>query len=274
MSVEFSVIIPTYRRPKELSKAVTSVLGQTGATIEVFVIDDCAEGSAQEVVDSFQDKRITYLRNASPTGGMPSVVRNLGWPRASGIFLHFLDDDDIVPDGHYIAVKEAFFAHPEVGLVFGRIEPFGTGPDAQLRDEKRYFADAARKAARCRRFGSKWAFTSRMLFGKALLVCSASVLRRTCVEQLNGFDPEIRLMEDADFHVRAMREFGAYFMDRIAIWYRIGSPSLMHSPNPDELQLQRESSGRRRMQAKYREQRGALEFYALALFTRTALRFL
>ena len=45
----------------------------------------------------------------------------------------------------------------------------------------------------------KWAFTGRMLFDQALLVCSASILRRDCLIQLGGFDPQIRLMEDADF---------------------------------------------------------------------------
>ncbi len=272
MPVDFSVIIPTYRRPKQLAEAITSVVSQKGATFEIFVIDDSTEDSARQVVESFRGAHVTYLKNPNPTGGVPSVVRNLGWPHAKGTFVHFLDDDDIVPEGHYIAVKEAFAAHPEVGIVFGRIEPFGTGPSEQLRNEKRYFADAARKAALCRRFGVKCAFTGRMLFDNALLVCSASALRRKCVEQLGGFDPGIRLMEDADFHVRAMREFGAHFIDRTAIRYRIASPSLMHSPNPDELQLQHERAGRRRMQAKYREQRGALEFYALALFTRTVLR--
>src|SRR5262249_1120676 len=137
-----------------------------------------------------------------------------------------------------------------------------------------YFADAAQWALRCSRFGKKWAFTGRMLFGDALLVCSASVFRRECVVQLSGFDPEIRLLEDADFHVRAMRQFGACFMYRVVMRYRIGSPSLMHSPYPDELQLQRQRAGSTRMQTKYLEERGALEYYALKLFTRTALRIL
>jgi hypothetical protein len=82
----------------------------------------------------------------------------------------------------------------------------------------------------------------------------------------------MRLMEDADFHVRATRKFGAHFIDHTAIKYRIGSPSLMHSPNPDKLQLERERAGHRRMQAKYCEERGVLEFYGLALFTRTVLQ--
>jgi hypothetical protein len=54
--------------------------------------------------------------------------------------------------------------------------------------------------------------------------------------------------------------------------YRIGSPSLMHSPNPDRSQLDAEREGHRRMCAKYQKERGFLEFYALKLFTRTVLR--
>jgi glycosyltransferase involved in cell wall biosynthesis len=271
MSVEFSVVIPTYRRPKELAEAISSVLSQTQTTVEIIVIDDSPEGSARDTVEKLRDVRVKYLKNLSPSGGVPSVVRNLGWPHAKGEFVHFLDDDDVVAEGYYLAVKEAFSAHPDVGLVFGRIEPFGTGPYAQLKREEHYFAVAARRASACQRFGRKWAFAGRMLFGNALLVCSASVSRRRCVERLGGFDPEIRLMEDADFHLRAVREFGTHFIDKLAIRYRIGTPSLMHSPVPDKLQLRRERAGRRRMQVKYREQRGGLEFYALALFTRTVL---
>src|SRR5215475_13260891 len=128
MCVEISVIIPTYRRPRELAESIASALGQAGAVVEIIVVDDSPEGSAREVVEQFQDNRVTYLRNPEPTGGIPSIVRNLGWPRAKGAFVHFLDDDDIVPDGHYRAVKDAFAAHPRVGFIFGRVEPFGIGP--------------------------------------------------------------------------------------------------------------------------------------------------
>jgi hypothetical protein len=132
--------------------------------------------------------------------------------------------------------------------------------------------DAARKSVLSGRFGPRLAFTGRMLFDKALLVCSASVTRRECVARLSGFDPSIRLMEDADFHVRVMRECGALFLDQTAIHYRIGDLSLMHSPHPTESQKQGERLGHRQTQAKYRRAHGTLEFYALALFTRTALK--
>ena len=51
------------------------------------------------------------------------MVRNIGWPMASGTFVHFLDDDDIVTEGHYAAVKAAFAANPTIGLVFGGLNP-------------------------------------------------------------------------------------------------------------------------------------------------------
>jgi GT2 family glycosyltransferase len=272
VSIDFSVVIPTFRRPRELIEAISSVLRQRDSTIEIFVIDDSPEGSAEETVRGLRDSRIVYLKNPNPTGGVPSVVRNIGWPMAKGAFVHFLDDDDIVAEGHYAAIKAAFAANPAIGLVFGRIEPFGSGPAEQLDQERQYFADAARKAASSDRFGPRFAFTARMLFDKALLVCSSSVIRRDCVARLGGFDPSIHLMEDADFHVRAIRECGVLFLDRTAIRYRVGSPSLMHSPHPTAAQKQGERLGHRQMHEKYRREHGALEFYALALFTRTILK--
>ncbi|ARN81989.1 glycosyltransferase family 2 protein [Methylocystis bryophila] len=272
--IDFSVVIPTYRRREQLSEAIASVLRQSGVTFEVLVVDDCPDGSAGDDVRALNDPRVSYQRNPLPTGGVPSVVRNLARPRAKGSFIHFLDDDDIVPEGHYAAVKTAFDAHPGVGLVFGRIAPFGGCPETQLQHEQRYFAEAARNAAACGRFGSRLAFTSRMLFGPPMLVCSAGVARRECVERIGGFDPGIRLMEDADFFVRIMRECGALFLDRVALHYRIGSPSLMHSPTPPPAQLQEQRDGRKRMQRSYRAKQGALEFYTLAILARTVLKVL
>jgi glycosyltransferase involved in cell wall biosynthesis len=272
MASDISVIIPTFRRPRQLQDAISSVLRQTSANIDVLVVDDSPEGSARPIIDEVQDSRIVYMKNPNPSGGVPSTVRNLAWPHAKGALIHFLDDDDIVPDGYYAVAKAAFAAHPNVGTVFGRVEPFGDAPAWQLQHERDFFASAARRAAICSRFGPRLAFAATMLFEATLLVCSAAIVRRECVASLGGFDPNIRLMEDADFYARVMRRFGAYFLDQTTLHYRIGSPSLMHSPQPDELQLQREREGRRLMQTKYRKQMGTIEFYGLKILARTVLR--
>ena len=272
MRIDFSVVIPTFRRTDELVEALGSVLGQTGVTLEVTVVDDCPDGTAREPVERLRDPRVTYIRNPQPTGGAPSIVRNLAWPEARGDYLHFLDDDDIVPDGLYAEVKQAFETHPKVGLVFGRIEPFGACPEPQLRHEQRFFTRAERAARACGWFGTKLAFAGRTLFDMPLLVCSAGVLRRECVEHVGGFDPEISMVEDSDLYARVMREYGALFLPRLSLRYRIGRVSMMHSPVRSEADIRRQRDGRRRMQEKYKRKHGIFEFYALALFARTMLR--
>ena len=272
MPTDYSVIIPTFRRPQELSTAIASVLAQSGVEVEVFVIDDSPEGSAQAFVEALDDPRVSYVKNPSPSGGVPSLVRNLGWPLAKGTFVHFLDDDDIVPGGHYVAVKEAFAAHPKVGVVFGRVEPFGDVSAEQMRHEREFFAAAAERASKCRRFGPKWAFTGRMMFDGLLLVTGAGIVRRECVQTLGGFDPLMRVREDWDFYARAMRRFGAYFLDRVALRYRISHHSLLHySLDLSERDLTQLSEARERKRNKYRAECGTFEYLSVKVFTKTVL---
>jgi glycosyltransferase involved in cell wall biosynthesis len=268
MLIDVSVVIPTFRRNQQLAEAIESVLRQEDVRLEVIVIDDCPSGGGEATVAGFRDNRITYLRNPNPTGGFPSIVRNLGWPRAVGRFVHFLDDDDMVPDGHYAAAMAAFAERPGVGLVFGRVEPFGDVDQLQLEHERRFFAEAARRSIGCGRLGSRLPFVAPMLFDLPLLVCSAALVRRECIAAVGGFDPTIRLMEDADFNARVMRRFGAHFLDRVALHYRIGFPSLMHAPEPSPAQLHQQREGRRLMRARYRAEHGALEFYTLAIWAK------
>jgi glycosyltransferase involved in cell wall biosynthesis len=264
--IDFSAVIPTFRRPVELGEALRSVLSQEDVVVEAIVVDDSPEGSAREVVDSFGDRRITYLKNPEPTGGNPALVRNLGWPKASGSFVHFLDDDDIVPEGHYKAVKSAFAAHPEVGVVFGRVEPFGTN-EAVLEPERVYFSKAAVRARQSARFGPKFAFAANLYFQATMIVCSTCQIRRECIEKLDGFDNGSRLVEDVEFYARAIRRFGAHFMDRIALRYRIGT-SIMHSRESDDAIVKTY----RRMHDRYRREAGTLEFFAMKAFSRVVLR--
>jgi glycosyltransferase involved in cell wall biosynthesis len=271
---EFSVITPTFRRPQQLRSAVLSALDQRDVEVEVIVMDDSPERSAEPVIAGLRDPRVRYFANPQPTGGYPSVVRNLAWPHATGEFIHFLDDDDIVPPGHYAAVKAAFAERPKVGLVFGRIEPFGDCSKEQLEREIQYFRESARLSRICQRFGDSLPFVACLMFRWAILVCSGGVVRRECVERTGGFDPQLRLREDVDFYARVARDFGVYFLDQNGLNYRIGSPSLMHAPQLSEHEEKQLREARLRTNSKYIREHGWIEFYLLKLFSRTFLKFL
>src|SRR5918911_2234415 len=93
---DISIVIPTFRREVELLEAVRSALGQPQVTVEVIVVDDSGDGSAEGPVASLGDERVRYVRRTTPSGGVPALARNEGWALASGRYVHFLDDDDLL----------------------------------------------------------------------------------------------------------------------------------------------------------------------------------
>ena len=254
MKPDISVIIPTYRRPGQLVQAIASVVAQERVTTEIIVVDDCPDGSAAQAIAGFNDARLRYIRNATPTHGRPATVRNLGWPLATGDLVHFLDDDDIVPIGYYATARRTLEQNPNVGVVFGSIAPFG---DADLKSEQSYFSVAARRAHQLSRLGPKLGLGAWMFFAPTLLVCSAAVIRKSCITELNGFDADLPLVEDVDFYARAIRRFGAVVLADVSIQYRIG-PSLMHAPGRDKLI----EDSYRIIHARYRAEYGTLNFFA------------
>jgi len=87
-----SVIIPTYDRAHLIGKAIQSVLDQTFQDFEILIIDDCSHDNTPEVVRSFEDDRITYIRHHNNRGG--SGARNTGLEKSRGSLIAFLDDDN------------------------------------------------------------------------------------------------------------------------------------------------------------------------------------
>ena len=94
--VRFSVVIPTYNRASILPRAVRSVLAQTFDGFELVIVDDGSDDDTPEVVRSFADPRICFLRREN--GGVSSA-RNAGAAVARGEYLVFLDsDDELLPE--------------------------------------------------------------------------------------------------------------------------------------------------------------------------------
>ena len=264
--VDVSVVVPTFRRLEMLKEALLSALAQEGVTVEVVVVDDSPEGSARAVVEALGDSRVLYVRNDPPSGGRPALVRNAGWPKARGRFLHFLDDDDRVAQGFYAAAVKTFNANPKRGVVFGRISPFGGDPKS-MEHEHAFFANAARRAQLAARVGGKLWMVANLLFADTVLVNSACLIRRDCVAALEGYDPQMPLNEDVEFYCRAIRRFGFAFLDQVVLHYRILPSSLMHGrANNDGI-----VETYRRMYAQYRAKHGAFELLAMKIFSRTVL---
>ena len=91
-----SVIIPVYNAEKYLKKCLDSVINQTLPDIEIICVNDCSKDSSLNILKeySLKDERIKII-DCEQNGG-ESVARNIGIDNASGDYLAFVDNDDVI----------------------------------------------------------------------------------------------------------------------------------------------------------------------------------
>ena len=94
----FSIIIPTYNRAIFLPKTIQCVINQTFTNWELIIVDDASKDNSYEIIQSFKDERIKYLRNEINRERCDS--RNIGIESAIGKYICFLDSDDEYLDNH------------------------------------------------------------------------------------------------------------------------------------------------------------------------------
>lgn len=135
--IETTIVIPSYRRPDDLARAIDSVLAQQGVdgSYEILVVDNDPDGSAAPVAERLAAAStipIHYVHEKRP--GI-SHARNTGVAHAGGRYLAFLDSDEVVSPywlAHLLDTLHRFGADAVVGPVLPRF-PQGAVIDAYRR---------------------------------------------------------------------------------------------------------------------------------------------
>lgn len=117
--MKYSVVIPVYNRPDEVSELLESLVGQTLKDFEVVVVEDGSKVTCKDVVDKYASRlQINYLEKEN---GGPGPARNYGVSHSQGEYVLILDSDCVLPQGYMAAVDEELRRQP--------CDAFG-GPDA------------------------------------------------------------------------------------------------------------------------------------------------
>lgn len=105
----FSLVIPTYRRPRALRDCLLGIaeLDCDQIPFEVFVVDDGSGIDLKGVVKEFQSSLNLKLLS-QPRNLGPAAARNRGAAEASGHFLAFIDDD-CVPGVNWLRALNGHF---------------------------------------------------------------------------------------------------------------------------------------------------------------------
>lgn len=99
--IKVSVVVATYRRSKELKRALISIAEQTYKNIQIVLVDDNADEKwnkavlliVEEVRKLHANIDIIYVVNKTNQGS--AETRNIGIRASAGEFITFLDDDDV-----------------------------------------------------------------------------------------------------------------------------------------------------------------------------------
>lgn len=96
-SPKISIIMAVFNGEKYLHFAIDSVIEQDFIDYELIIIDDCSKDSTAEIISSYSDNRIKYIRNQVNLGQTPSL--NIGLKSARAKYIARIDADDIYLPG-------------------------------------------------------------------------------------------------------------------------------------------------------------------------------
>ncbi len=194
VSPKVSVCIPVYNGSASIAESIESVLGQTFKDFRLIVCDNCSTDNTEEVVLSFHDPRLTYVRNEKNLGLVGNANRCLSL--AEGEYVCILHHDDVMlPENleHKVRILDE---NPGVGFVHSNI--FVTDAEGQVlsqwvEDSRRNYIEDGMKVFH--------RYITRMDIG-ALIFIGAVLARRACYEQLGGFRSDLPHTLDNEMWMR------------------------------------------------------------------------
>lgn len=186
--------MPTYNYGAYITDALESLRAQTYDAWECIVVDDGSTDDTGEVVARFieREPRVRYVWQENQR---QSVAKNTGLAAARGVYVQFLDADDMIEPLKFERQVEFLESHPKVDIVYGGVRFFRTeSPEARL---YAMFGEDAPWMPEASGAGREVLLP---LVRRNIMVINAPLVRRSVVEEVGPFDAET--VEDWDYWIR------------------------------------------------------------------------
>jgi len=209
MSKLVSIVLPTYNGKDFLNKSIESCLNQTYKNIELIIINDCSTDSTEQIINSYTDSRIKYLKNEI-NQKLPKSL-NIGFNIALGDYFTWTSDDNFYD---VTAIEKMVFSleSQKVDLVCAPY--FTIDNNDEITGE--------------RSVGKQ----SDVLIDNVVKACF--LYKKEVHKKLNGYNPDLFLVEDYDFWIRATFEnFKFYQLTEKLYYYRFHENSLTETRRKD-----------------------------------------
>ena len=117
VEIMITTVIPTFKRPALLKRAIESVLAQSYKNLIVCVYDNASGDETEEIVQACakRDKRVFYFKNRENIGALANMLQGLN--AVTTPYYSLLSDDDFLLPGFYENAVKAFESTPDIGFV-------------------------------------------------------------------------------------------------------------------------------------------------------------
>lgn len=204
-----SVVLPTYNRAHLLSDAIRSVLAQSWPELELIVVDDHSQDETPQVAQAFEDPRLRYVRNDS-NQRLPCTL-NRGFSLARGEYLTWTSDDNLIAPTAIERMVERV-CHGNCDLVYADYYQFSDLDDqGRPQGVARRRLPEALQLARGNHIGACFLYTRRLH------------------EVVGDYDPELFLVEDYDYWIRAAQSFSFCHIPEPLYYFRRDEKTLFWS---------------------------------------------
>ena len=219
-----SVVIPTFNRAHVVGQAIESVLAQTLTDFELILVDDGSSDNTAEIVKSFVDPRLRYVRQSNAGAGL---ARNRGVDESSADLIAFLDSDDLWMPDKLATVVACVKAHPEVTAVFHDLE-WRRGDEVKP-SLIRAFSPTMRRWLAAHNGSSEGVLTPRetylMLLEEVPIKPSALAIKKAAFQSCGGLNAW-RNAEDWEFLLRFCKKNKFAYADRPLTVIRVSLDSV------------------------------------------------
>jgi glycosyltransferase involved in cell wall biosynthesis len=223
-----SIVVPTYNAAPFLESTIRSILAQTTPDLELVLFDDGSTDRTVAVAETFvaRDSRVRVVKG-DHRGIAASRNRGFAATNACSEFVTFFDHDDLWEPDALETLMRALKANPGCvgahGLarcIDGKGELLPGDDQAQTMRARRAVADGRIVAL---------SLTEPTTFGAELVrnyvtTPGTSLVRRSVLEAVGGFEAATEPCDDWDMNLRLCRHGNLAFVDKIVLnWRRLSS---------------------------------------------------
>lgn len=208
-----SVLIPSYNHEAYIKETIQSVLDQTYQNFEIIINDDCSTDRTVEIIQSFQDPRITLTISKKNQGQFAST--NTCVKKAKGEYLCFLNSDDSFHPNKLERQVAYLQNNTSMAAVFTRPELIDEN-GKQYRD-KNHFYFRLFNLPHLNRYK-----LLHFLFFEGNYFCHPSVMIRTSVQkEIGPYNELFAQISDMDYWVRVALKYEMGMIEKPLTKFRI-----------------------------------------------------